>query len=267
MLDIVRAIILGIIEGVTEFLPISSTGHLILANQWISFSEEFTMTFDVFIQLGAILAVIIYFRKEVFPPTISQVTERNYMNFWLKVLTAFLPAAVFGFLLANTIEEHLFSLEVVAGSLFLGGIILVLIERRKHLFRFATVSEMPFKVALFVGLFQCLAMVPGTSRSAATIIGALVLGASRKLAAEFSFFLAIPTIVAASVYSLLKGSAHFSGNNLLILTVGFIVSFIVALGVIKFLMDFIRKHSFIGFGYYRIVLAIFVLLWIIWGKP
>lgn len=267
MIDIFKAVILGIIEGITEFLPISSTGHLILANQWISFSEEFTLIFDIFIQLGAIFAVILYFRKEVFPPKISQVTERNYLNFWLKVVIAFLPAAIFGYLLADTIEEHLFSPEVVAGSLFLGGIVLVLIERRKHPIRFETVSEMPFKVALFIGMFQCLAMVPGTSRSAATIIGALVLGASRKLAAEFSFFLAIPTIVAASVYSLLKGGVHLSGDDLLILSVGFLISFFVALGVIKFLMDYIRKHSFILFGYYRIVLAIFVLLWLIWGKP
>jgi undecaprenyl-diphosphatase len=168
--------------------------------------------------------------------------------------TAFLPAAVFGFLLAGSIEEHLFLPEVVAGSLFLGGIILVLIERKKHSICFETVSEMPFKGALFIGLFQCLAMVPGTSRSAATIIGALVLGASRKLAAEFSFYLAIPTILAASVYSLLKEGAHLSG-------------FVVSLGVIRFLMDYIRKHSFIVFGYYRIVLAALVLLWLIWGKP
>lgn len=258
MFDFIKAIILGIVEGLTEFLPVSSTGHLILVNEWLSFSENFTVIFDVFIQMGAILAVIIYFRKEVFPPKISQVAERNYVNFWLKILTAFLPAAVFGYLLADAIEEHLFSAEVVTGSLFLGGIILVLIERRKHPIRFETVSEMPFKMALFIGLFQCLAMVPGTSRSAATIIGALVLGASRKLAAEFSFFLAIPTILAASVYSLLKGGAQFSGNNILILAVGVIVSFIVALGVIRFLMDFIRKHSFMVFGYYRIVLALII---------
>jgi undecaprenyl-diphosphatase len=181
--------------------------------------------------------------------------------------TAFLPAAVFGFLLAGSIEEHLFLPEVVAGSLFLGGIILVLIERKKHSICFETVSEMPFKGALFIGLFQCLAMVPGTSRSAATIIGALVLGASRKLAAEFSFYLAIPTILAASVYSLLKEGAHLSGNDLLVLSVGFFISFVVSLGVIRFLMDYIRKHSFIVFGYYRIVLAALVLLWLIWGKP
>lgn len=266
MWDIIKAVILGIIEGITEFLPISSTGHLILANQWISFSEEFTMVFDIFIQLGAIVAVIIYFRHDVFPAKVKLVTDKNFVHFWLKVITAFIPAAVFGYLLADVIEEHLFSPEVVAGSLFVGGFILVWIEQKKHATRFETIVEMPFRVALYIGLFQCLAMVPGTSRSAATIIGALVLGTSRKLAAEFSFYLAIPTILAASVYSLLKNGFHFSGNDLLILAVGFFVSFLVAWGVIKFLMNYIRKHTFVVFGYYRIVLAAFVLLWLVLGN-
>lgn len=266
MPDFIKAIILGIIEGITEFLPISSTGHLILANQWISFSKDFTVVFDIFIQLGAIVAVVIYFRKDVFPPKIKLITERNYINFWLKVLTAFLPAALFGYLLADIIEEHLFTPLVVALSLLVWGIVLVLIERKEHPFRFKTIDEMPYKVALYIGLFQCLAMVPGTSRSGATIIGALVLGASRKLAAEFSFYLAIPTILAASVYSLLKGGMHFSNNDILLLGLGFIVSFLVALAVIRFLMNYIRKHSFIIFGYYRIVLAILVLAWMFWGN-
>ncbi|MEL7588048.1 MAG: undecaprenyl-diphosphate phosphatase [Prolixibacteraceae bacterium] len=262
MWEFIKAVILGFVEGLTEFLPVSSTGHLILVNEWLAFSDEFTVVFDVFIQMGAILAVIIYFRQKIFPPRPALLVETEFILFWSKILTAFLPAAFFGLLFAEFIEEHLFDLTVVSVSLIVGGILLIILDRKNKDGHVFSVSEMSYKTALFIGLFQCLAMVPGTSRSAATIIGALMLGCSRKLAAEFSFFLAIPTILAASVYSLVKSPLNFSTHDFLILSSGLLVSFIVAAGVIKFLMNFIKKHTFVAFGYYRIVLGIIVLLWL-----
>ncbi|MDF1549967.1 MAG: undecaprenyl-diphosphate phosphatase [Bacteroidales bacterium] len=263
MWDIIKAIILGIVEGLTEFLPVSSTGHLILVNQWITFSEEFTVLFDIFIQIGAILAVVVYFRKDIFPEKLKNITEKSYIQFWLKIITAFLPAVVLGLLFADFIEKELFNPVTVSISLFIGGLLLIFLDRKERAFKFTSVKEMSFKIALFIGLFQCLAMIPGTSRSAATIIGALLLGASRKLAAEFSFYLAIPTIFGASVYSLMKTSISFNNHDIIILAVGFLVSFLVAIVVIKFLMNFIKKHSFVVFGYYRIILASIMFLWLI----
>lgn len=260
--ELVKAVILGIVEGLTEFLPVSSTGHLILVNQWLAYSPEFTVLFDVFIQLGAILAVILYFRNDIFPPNPAHMIKKEFLLFWSKILTAFAPAVVFGLLLADFIEEQLFNVLTVSIALFVGGILLLVLDGRKRTSRVFSVQEMSYQTALFIGLFQCLAMIPGTSRSAATIIGALVLGCSRKLAAEFSFYLAIPTILAASVYSMVKNQAHFSVDNFLILSTGFVVTFFVAMGVIKFLMNFIKKHSFVAFGYYRIVLSIIFFLWL-----
>ncbi|MCW0484202.1 undecaprenyl-diphosphate phosphatase [Gaoshiqia sediminis] len=260
--ELIKAIILGIVEGLTEFLPVSSTGHLILVNQWLSYSDEFTVLFDVFIQLGAILAVIIYFRNEIFPPNPAHMIKKEFLLFWSKILTAFVPAVICGLLFASFIEERLFNVLTVSISLFAGGVLLILLDRKERTGKVFSVQEMSYQTALYIGLFQCLAMVPGTSRSAATIIGALVLGCSRKLAAEFSFYLAIPTILAASVYSLAKSQAHFNLNNFLILATGFIVTFFVAMAVIKFLMSFIKKHSFVAFGYYRIALAIIFFVWL-----
>lgn len=261
MSDIIKAIILGIVEGLTEFLPVSSTGHLILVNQWISFSKEFTVLFDIFIQLGAILAVIFFFRKDLFPKKKELIFEKEFVSFWSKILTAFVPAVILGLIFGDIIEEHLFNAVTVSISLFIGGILLLVFDRKNRITAISSVSELPYKVALYIGLFQCLAMIPGTSRSAATIIGALVLGCSRKLAAEFSFYLAIPTILAASVYSILKSPVSFSGNDIIVLLVGFLISFVVAMGVIKFLLDFIQKHTFRVFGYYRIVLALLMVIW------
>lgn len=263
MWDIIKAIILGIVEGLTEFLPVSSTGHLILVNQWLSFSEEFTFLFDIVIQLGAIISVIIYFRKDIFPDKISNVLEHDYLMFWAKIVTAFIPAVVLGLLFNDFIEERLFNPTVVSISLFIGGVLLIVFDRKERSAKYNTVKELTFKVALMIGLFQCLAMIPGTSRSAATIIGALLLGSSRKLAAEFSFYLAIPTILGASAYSMLKTDIIFTTDQIILLAVGFVVSFIVAIFVIQFLMNFIKKHSFVVFGYYRIILAIIMLLFIL----
>jgi len=262
MWEIIKAVILGIVEGLTEFLPVSSTGHLILVNQWLAYSEKFTVLFDVFIQMGAIMAVIIHFRKDIFPSRPALLLEKEFTGFWSKVLTAFLPAAFIGLLFAGFIEERLFNMITVSISLLIGGILLIILDRKNKSGKILSVNQMSYKTALFIGIFQCMAMVPGTSRSAATIIGALLLGCSRKLAAEFSFFLAIPTILAASLYSLIKSPVNFSFHDLLILATGFLVSFIVAAGVIKFLMNFIKKHSFIVFGYYRIILGIIVLVWL-----
>jgi len=262
MWEFIKAFILGIVEGLTEFLPISSTGHLILVNQWVSFSEEFTILFDVFIQMGAILSVIIFFRKEIFPASLKLLVHKEYLSFWMKILIAFMPAVVLGVLFSDVIEEKLFNITTVSISLFIGGILIILIDRKKRQFKFDSVKTMPYLIAMYIGLFQCLAMVPGTSRSAATIIGGLVLGASRKLAAEFSFYLAIPTIIGASVYSLAKSKIELSMQEIYLLIVGFIVSFVVALLVIRFFMNFIRKHSFEVFGYYRIVLALVIFIWL-----
>lgn len=262
MWEIFKAVILGVVEGLTEFLPVSSTGHLILVNQWMAFSKEFTVLFDVFIQMGAILAVIIYFRKDIIPARPSMVMEKEYIGFWSKIMIAFLPAAFVGYFFAGFIEKALFNMTVVSISLLSGGILLIILDRKKRTGNILSIDQMTYRIALFIGIFQCLAMVPGTSRSAATIIGALVLGCSRKLAAEFSFYLAIPTILAASAYSLLKSQLIFSMRDLLILAIGFLVSFMVAVGVIRFLMNFIKKHSFVAFGYYRIALGILVLAWL-----
>jgi len=250
-LDIIKSIILGVVEGLTEFLPVSSTGHLILLNQWISFTEPFTQMFDIVIQLGAILAVVVYFWKRFWPIS----------NLWLKILAGVIPALILGALFGDVIEEKLFNPYVVATALIIGGLILIFIENKQIKHRFETVKELPWQTAVYIGLFQCLAMIPGTSRAAATIIGAMVLGASRSVAVEFSFFLAIPTMVAASGYSLLKHGAAISSNEIIILAIGFITAFATALAVIKFFMDYIQRHNFKPFGYYRLALGTLVLLY------
>lgn len=262
MLDFLKAIILGIVEGLTEFLPISSTGHLILVNQWFSFSDDFTLLFDVVIQMGAILSVIIFFRDDIFPKRLKGFFEKEFISFWTKVAIAFIPAAILGVAFSSVIEDKLFNITTVSIALFVGGILILLLDRRDKKFKFESIETLPYHTAFYIGLFQCLAMIPGTSRSAATIIGALILGASRKFAAEFSFYLAIPTIIGASVFSLSKYKAILSTHEVYLLLVGFVVSFIVAFVVIKFLMNYIKKHSFMVFGYYRIALATILLVWI-----
>jgi undecaprenyl-diphosphatase len=255
--DIFVSIILGIVEALTEFLPISSTGHLILVNQFLNFSqnidEQFTYTFDVVIQLGAILAVVVYFFKRF-----------NNIELWKKIIYAVIPALIIGFLLSDIIEDLLFNPYIVAVALIIGGIIILVIESKKNIDKIDQVEKINYKKALLIGLIQCLAMIPGTSRSAATIIGGRLLGASRLAAAEFSFFLAIPTMIAASGYSLLKSSSSFTSTEYIILAVGFIVSFLGALLVIKFFLQYITKHDFKIFGYYRIVLGIIVLIYFIY---
>ncbi|MCX6722274.1 MAG: undecaprenyl-diphosphate phosphatase [Candidatus Staskawiczbacteria bacterium] len=250
MFQYLIAVILGVVEGFTEFLPISSTGHLILVNQFISFNKNFTLLFDIVIQLGAILAVVVYFWKKLF----------NW-NIWFKTIIGVLPAIVVGALFASKIEEKLFNPWTVAVALLVGGIIILIVEKKQKNPKIISISDLSFKTAFFIGLIQCLSMIPGTSRSAATIIGAMLLGASRVVATEFSFFLAIPTMIAASVWSLFKYRALLNMAQFSVLSVGFIISFAVALVAIKFLISYVQKNNFKIFGWYRIILGIIIILY------
>jgi undecaprenyl-diphosphatase len=225
---------------------------LILINDFISFDKGFTFLFDIIIQLGAILAVVFYFRKKLWPFT---------KDIWGKTTIGVLPAIVLGAIFANFIEEKLFNPWIVSIALLLGGLIILIIEKFKKNPKIESIKDLSFKTAFFIGLIQCLAMIPGTSRSGATIIGAMILGASRPLATEFSFFLAIPTMLLASGYSLFKYNAVLNVQQTLVLSVGFIVSFFVALAVVKFLINFVQKNSFKAFGYYRIVLGLLIIIY------
>jgi len=258
--DYFSALILGIVEGITEFLPISSTGHLIIVNQFVGFTEQFANMFNVVIQLGAILSVVVYFRKRLIPSGNNKSSENQRIyHLWKKTIIGVIPALAIGALAGDYIEERLFNTTVVALALIVGGIILLYIENRKPLNRITSVDHLTYKTALLIGLIQCLAMIPGTSRSAATIIGAMLLGASRVVAAEFSFFLAIPTMAAASGYTLLKSGTLLTGHEFLVVACGFGVSFVVAWLVIAGLMNYISKRDFKPFAYYRIVFGLFVL--------
>jgi undecaprenyl-diphosphatase len=250
-IDTIRAIILGIVEGFTEFLPISSTGHLILVNQWLSFEKDFTNLFDIFIQLGAILAVIVFFWKKLWKKDI-----------WIKSIIGVIPALILGLFFAGIIEEKLFNPWTVAITLLFGGLIILYIENKKQKPKINSIKELSIKTILLIGVIQSLAMIPGVSRSGATIIGALALGASRVVATEFSFFLAIPTILAASGYSLLKYHTILNTNHSITLGIGFFISFLVALLVIKFFINYIQKNNFKLFGWYRIILSIIIILFL-----
>lgn len=257
-----KAVLLAIVEGITEFLPISSTGHLILVEAFVELSEDasFNTAFMVIIQLPAIFAVVVYFWKDLWPYGSTGQRRRELYGLWSKIFVAVLPALVLGALFDEFMEEHLFAPLPVAVALFVGGVVILLVERLRHNARVETVLDISFRVAFAIGLFQCLAMFPGTSRSAATIIGAMVLGASRPAAAEFSFFLAIPTMLAAAAYSMLKSGLAFSGEQWIVLAVGSVVSFVVAYGAIRWFMAYVRQRSFNIFGYYRIGLAVLVYI-------
>lgn len=258
MNDIFKAVILGIVEGITEFLPISSTGHLILVNQFISFNDQFTKMFDIVIQLGAILSVVVLFRRELFPFGRSKAIEDTFA-LWKKIIIGVLPAIFIGFLLDEHIERLFFNPATVAMALLLGGMVLIFLENHHKSDKIKSLSSLSYKTAFFIGIIQCIAMIPGTSRSAATIIGAMLLGCSRVVAAEFSFFLAIPTMFAASAYSLLKTGLNLTYSEILVLIIGFVISFITAWLAIAGFIRFISKNNFKPFGYYRIILGIIVL--------
>ncbi len=263
MNDYIVSVILGIVEGITEFLPISSTGHLIIVNEFTSLPGEYAKMYDVVIQLGAIFSVVVYFRRKLFAFGSGRTNSEKHevWSLWLKSFAGVLPALVIGSLLADFMKEHLFNPVVVAAALIVWGVFLILIENKKHKNSINSVADLSYKTAILIGFIQCLAMIPGTSRSAATIIGAMLLGTSRGVAAEFSFFLAIPTMVAASGYILLKDGYTMDVHQMGVLAVGFIVSFIVALLVIAVFMSYIRKHDFKIFGWYRIILGIAVIVY------
>ncbi len=263
MIEILKAILLGIVEGVTEFLPISSTGHLILVNQVVKLagSREFVSSFEVVIQLGAILAVVVLYFWELWPFG-REAIQKHVWRTWGLVLIGAVPAFVLGFLLDDWIDVHLFSPLVVSIALVGYGVVLLIVETwgKNCFFRGKSLENLSWQEALGVGVFQCLALVPGTSRSLATILGGLLLGLSRESAARFSFFLAIPVMVGASGLKLVKHARGFVPQEMVVLGVGFVVSFVVAWLAIRFLMAYIQKHDFKIFGYYRIVLGLVVLV-------
>jgi undecaprenyl-diphosphatase len=260
-MEFLKAIVLGVVEGITEFLPISSTGHLILVNEWVRFSESFTKLFDVFIQMGAMLAVVFFFAPRLLPIGKNIFQKKEIYSIWKKVILAVFPALILGALLGNYIETTLFNPVTVAIALMFGGLLLLVIEDYRHRSPITSMQSVSYMTAFLIGCFQCLAMIPGTSRSAATIIGAMLLGTSRQVAVEFSFFLAIPTLAAATVYSLHKHGLVMTLHEKLVLLTGFGVSFVVAWIVIAGFMAYISKRDFKGFAYYRILLGLAVLVY------
>ena len=262
MNDTINAIILGVVEGLTEFLPISSTGHMLLVQPLLGIDQNdmfWTKTFNVFIQLGAILAVLIYFWRRLLKLTLRVEGASWKEHILVKLFVAFLPAAVIGLLIDDWMEEHLFNPVVVACALAVGGIAIIVIEKVVKHPTITDAATISLKFALIIGFAQCLAMIPGTSRSGATIMGALMLGLTPAAAAEFSFFLAIPTMFAASGYSLLKRIDEISADQFVTLGVGFAVAFVVAWGVVAVFMRFIQTHKFTSFAIYRIILGVIVL--------
>ena len=258
---LLKAAIMGVVEGLTEFLPISSTGHLILAGALLGFDDAKAKVFDIAIQTGAIFAVILVYWERIRTTVAALPTQRQAQRFALNVLIGFLPAVVLGLLLGKAIKAHLFTPVVVASTFIVGGFIILWAERRQQAaVRIQSVDEMGTLDALKVGLVQCLAMVPGTSRSGATIIGGMLLGLSRKAATDYSFFLAIPTLIGAGVYSLYKERALLSVADVPLFTVGLVFSFISAWLCVRWLLRYISSHSFVPFAYYRIVFGLVVLL-------
>lgn len=270
MIEVLKAVLFGIVEGITEWLPVSSTGHLILLNEFISLnvSEEFQSMFDVVIQLGAILAVCaLFFRKlNPFDRGKNDEQKKQTWTLWFKVITAIIPSGVVGVLFDDWMDTHLHNGIVVTVMLIVYGVAFIAVEKwNEHReLRYHDVNNLPWGTAMIIGVSQCLSLVPGTSRSGSTILGGILAGVSRGTAAEFSFFMAIPTMVGASGIKLLKfflSGVSFTAMDMLILLVGCTVSYIVSLLVIKGLMNYVRKHSFSAFGIYRIVLGIAVLLY------
>ena len=263
--DILKVLLLSFVEGLTEFIPVSSTGHMILVEKFIKLSENktFVDAFQIIIQLGAILSVVVYYWDKIWPfsRTISKYERSEIIMMWIKIVIAVLPAVVLGFLFDDVIEKYFFNWVNVSVMLVVYGIILIWLESgKKKKGKIKNIRDLPIPVAVGVGLFQCLAMIPGTSRSAATIIGGVLLGLDRVLATEFSFFLAIPTMMGASFLKIVKDGLSLSGYEWFLIGLGFVFSFIFAYGVIRVFMAYIKKHDFKIFGYYRIILGIIILL-------
>ena len=265
VLALVKAAILGVVEGITEFLPVSSTGHLIIAEQFVKLSTDknFVTGFEVVIQLGAILAIVVLFWKTLWPWAVPAAERQRTWRLWLRVIVGIIPAFILGYALDSVITKHLFTPTVVAITLVFYGIVLIIVElllKRRKSEPIVEISTMSLWLALAVGFFQTLALIPGTSRSAATILGGIILGLGRAAAAEFSFFLAVPVMVGATGLTLMKQGLHFSGSEWILMFVGFIVAFLCALVVVRAFMNYLRRHDFIPFGYYRIIVGIAVLL-------
>lgn len=288
MIEFLKVLILSIVEGVTEFLPVSSTGHLILVNEFVKLNPaEFSNAFNVIIQLGAIFSVVVIYFQRLNPWDYSKTHKyfpKNYenlngqsrfyfrlthpdsrtMELWKRVIVGILPAGVLGFLFDDFIDEHLFNPMVVATMLLVWGLIIIFVEKRndnKTGFVHDNITNVPYKTVLAIGFFQALAMIPGTSRSAATIMVAMILGLSREAAAEFSFFLAIPTMLGATLLKVVKNVHGFAGSQWLLIVIGMVLSFVVAYIVIKKFMEYISKNDFIPFGIYRIILAVVVFMY------
>jgi len=265
-----KAAIMGIVEGLTEFLPVSSTGHLILTGALLGFDDDRAKVFDIAIQTGAILAVVIVYWQRIAATLAGLGSQRQAQRFTLNVLLGFLPAAVIGLAAYKFIKAHLFNPPVVAGAFILGAFVILWVERREHRPRILSVDDMTPWDAIKVGFVQCLGMIPGTSRSGATIIGGMLLGLSRKAATEFSFFLAIPTLVGAGVYSLYKERALLSVADLPLFAVGFVMSFVAAWLCVRWLLRYVSSNSFVPFAWYRILFGAVVLLtawtgWVNWA--
>ena len=270
ILDIVKVVLLSLVEGLTEFIPVSSTGHMIIVEQFLKLSEnkQFVNAFEIIIQLGAILSVVVYYWNKIWPfsSKISSRKRKEITLMWIKIIIAVLPAVVLGLLLDDVIDEHLFNPMTVSVMLVVYGILLIWLESgKKRKEKFKTIAELPVITALEIGIFQCLAMIPGTSRSAATIIGGVLLGLNRVLATEFSFFLAIPTMLGATLLKIIKIGSGLGRHEWFFIALGFILSFIFAYGVIKIFMNYIKKHDFKIFGYYRIIVGIIILIFFLTG--
>lgn len=270
MLEFLKAVIFGIVEGITEWLPISSTGHMILLNELmpLKVSADFYSMFEVVIQLGAIMAVVVLFWQKIWPfqwkDKTKPVIKKDIFVMWFQILAACIPAAVVGLLFDDVLEKYLYNYVVVALALIVFGIAFILVENRNRGMRpsVTSLSQMTYKTALIIGMFQLIAAIfPGTSRSGATIVGALMIGVSRTVAAEFTFFLAIPVMFGASLLKLIKHGFAFTGQEAWILMIGMFVAFAVSLFVLKFLLNYIKKHDFKVFGWYRIVLGVLVLFY------
>ena len=267
LIELLKVILFGIVEGYTEWLPISSTGHLILLENIIHLDqpEEFWNVFKVVIQLGAILAVVVLYWDKLWPFSVKKSSQEKVDTWimWFKVVIACIPAAVVGLPLDDILDKYLSTPTVIAATLIIYGILFIVLERYNAGRRFPInrMSRLSFKTAVLIGAFQCLSLIPGTSRSGSTILGAMILGCSRPVAAEFSFFLGIPVMFGASLLKIVKHGLGFTGEQVFILIFGMLVSFLVAVFAISFLMKYIRKHDFKVFGWYRIVLGIIVLIW------
>ncbi len=276
IIEYLKAALFGVVEGITEWLPISSTGHMILLNEFLPLkvSEEFWNMFEVVIQLGAILAVVIIFWKQIWPFKMKEkdskengvkaLVKTDILSLWGKILVACIPAAVIGLLFDEILETYLYNYVVVAIALIVFGIAFIIVEtwNKDRKPKVDSLNDLTYKLVIIIGLFQVLAAIfPGVSRSGATIVGALLIGVSRTVAAEFTFFLAIPVMAGASLLKLVKFGLNFTMDELIILIIGFVVAFVVSIIVIKFLLKFIKKHDFKVFGWYRIVLGIAVLIY------